>query len=111
VTKLPRALDLAIDSVSFTPLNSDQLMTWRQAFDVNYTDGLLVLHKGKIVYERYAGCLDENRLHDAVSATKSLTGLLAETLVAEGKLDETALVGLYYQSLKAAFIPTQPLGK
>lgn len=35
----------------------------------------------------------ELTLHSAMSVTKSLTGLLGEVLVAEGKLDETALVG------------------
>ncbi len=38
----------------------------------NYTDGILVLHKGQVVYERYAGCLDEAGVHGAMSVTKSL---------------------------------------
>ncbi|WP_108482028.1 serine hydrolase [Oceaniglobus ichthyenteri] len=87
---LPVALDAGIDGVSFTPLGGGEPMTWDAAFDANYTDGVLVLHKGRIVYERYDGCLDENTLHGAMSVTKSLTGLMAEVLIAEGKLDETA---------------------
>ena len=92
--------DHGIDSVSFTPLGSDKKMTWNEAFDVNYTDGVMVIHKGKVVYERYDGCLDENTLHGAMSVTKSLTGLLAEILVAEGKLDEKALVSDVIPELK-----------
>ncbi|MEP3562249.1 MAG: serine hydrolase, partial [Marinobacter sp.] len=84
-------LDPAIDSLTFTPIGSQDTMTWDQAFDVNHTDGLIVLHKGKVVYERYAGCLDEMGTHAAMSMTKSLTGLLAETLIVEGELDEFAL--------------------
>lgn len=89
---LPEALDSGIDAVTFSPLGGGDDMTWDAAFDANYTDGLLVLHKGRIVYERYDGCLDETALHGAMSVTKSLTGLLGEILVAEGKLDETAAV-------------------
>lgn len=98
--KLPRKLDQAIDAVSFTPIGGGDRMTWRQAFDANYTDGILVLHRGRIVYERYAGCLGETSLHGAMSVTKSLTGLMGEMLVAEGKLDATALVGTLIPELK-----------
>lgn len=98
--KLPRKLDQAIDAVSFTPIGGGDRMTWRQAFDANYTDGILVLHRGRIVYERYAGCLGETTLHGAMSVTKSLTGLMGEMLVAEGKLDATALVGTLIPELK-----------
>ena len=98
--KLPVELDASIDALEFTPLGSKDRMTWNAAFDANYTDGVLVLHHGRIVYERYDGCLDKNTLHGAMSVTKSLTGLLAETLVAEGKLDETAKVGALISELK-----------
>jgi CubicO group peptidase (beta-lactamase class C family) len=53
---------------------------------------MLIIHEGRIVYERYFGCLDEAGKHAAMSMTKSMTGLLAEILVAEGTLDEDALV-------------------
>ncbi len=89
---LPVYPDPAIDAVRFTPIGGDTQMSWDAAFDANYTDGMLILHKGRIVYERYDGCLDENTLHGVMSVTKSLTGLLAEILVAEGNLDETAPV-------------------
>lgn len=89
---LPRDIDPAIDKITFTPTGSDQSMTWSQAFDANYSDGVMVLHHGNVVYERYDGCLDRNGVHGAMSVTKSLTGLLAATLVAEGKLDPNARV-------------------
>ncbi len=90
---LPVALDPALDSVSFTPLGADTTMTWDEAFAANYTDGIIVLHHGRVVYERYDGCLKPDTLHGVMSVTKSITGLLGEMLVAEGRLDETALVG------------------
>lgn len=90
---LPVDLDPGIDAVTFTPLGSDAKMTWDEAFDVNYTDAVLVLHRGRIVYERYGGCMGEHVLHGAMSVTKSITGLIGEILVAEGRIDETALMG------------------
>ena len=85
-------LDEDIDTVAFTPLGSHESLTWRQSLLANYTDGILVLHEGRVVYERYFGCLDHFGQHAAMSMTKSLTGLLAEILVAEGKLKDGARV-------------------
>ncbi|WP_299822093.1 serine hydrolase [uncultured Jannaschia sp.] len=90
---LLETLDPSLGAVTFTPLGGGEAMTWDAAFDVNYADGVIVLHHGAVVYERYAGCLDQTTLHGAMSVTKSLTGLLAEVLVAEGALDEAAIVG------------------
>ncbi len=94
------ALDPSIDAVAFTPLGAKKTMTWNDTFDANYSDGVIVLHHGKVVYERYDGCLDKHTLHGAMSMTKSLTGLLGEMLVAEGKLDDKALVGSIIPELK-----------
>ena len=81
-----------IDAVTFTPQNSAEEMTWAQSLYANYTDGMLILHKGEVVYERYFGCLEEDGKHAIMSMTKSITGLLGEILVAEGVLDDTLLV-------------------
>ena len=101
---LERTIDAAIDGLTFTPTGGTAPMTWAQSLSANYTDGIVVLHEGKVVYERYAGCLDETGQHGAMSVTKSLTGLLGEMLVAEGKLDETAKVATIVPELaKSAF--------
>ena len=84
-----------IDALTFTPLNTTQTMTWKQSLSANYTDGILIFHRGQVVYERYSGCLDPLSKHAAMSMTKSLTGLLAEIMVAEGKLDPSAQVTRY----------------
>ena len=89
---LEYSLDDGIDAVTFMPMGGDKLMTWKEALAANYTDGMLVMHKGKVVYENYMGCLAEAGKHAAMSMTKSMTGLLAEILVAEGMLDDKALV-------------------
>lgn len=93
VRELPLQMDASLDAVKFTPLGTGSSMTWNDAFDANYTDGVIVLHHGRVVYERYSGCLGPDTLHGAMSVTKSLTGLLGETLVAEGVLNENAKVG------------------
>ena len=97
---LPRALRADLDAVSFTPLGKDTPMTWGQAFDANYTDGVVVMHKGRIVYERYAGALRPEGQHISMSVTKSFFGTLGAMLVAEGKLDENAPVSRYVPELK-----------
>jgi CubicO group peptidase (beta-lactamase class C family) len=97
---LPRAERGDLDGVSFTPLGQTETMTWAQAFDANYTDGIVVLHKGRIVYERYAGALRPDGQHIAMSVTKSFFGTIAAILVAEGRLDENARVSAYVPELK-----------
>ncbi|MBN7771343.1 beta-lactamase family protein [Marinobacter daepoensis] len=88
------------DQVSFVPLGADTPMNWAQSLSANYTDGLLVLHEGKVVYEHYSGCLNDAGKHAAMSMTKSLTGLLAEILVVEGRLDEKARVATLVPELR-----------
>lgn len=97
-----RRIDAAIDAITFTPLGGGKDMTFSQSFSANYADGIVILHQGRIVYERYAGCLDEAGQHGAMSVTKSLTGLLGEMLVAEGALDETAKVGALVPELASS---------
>lgn len=97
---LAYALDDGIDAVTFTPMGGGKSMTWAQSLSANYTDGMLVLHQGRVVYEKYSGCLDERGEHAAMSMTKSVTGLLAEILVVEGRLDDKAKVSAIIPELK-----------
>ena len=98
--ELPRKERSEIDSLRFIPLNSDETMTWAASLIKNYTDGILVLHKGNIVYERYFGVLAEDEVHAAMSVTKSFVGTLAAMLVFEGKLDTSKMVVEYIPELK-----------
>ncbi|WP_199555915.1 serine hydrolase domain-containing protein [Sandaracinobacteroides hominis] len=94
---LPRA-EKPLDTVAFTTFEGKP-MTWGQAFDTNYTDGIIVLHKGRVVYERYAGALRPEGRHIAMSVTKSFVGTLAELLIHEGKLDDSRTVASYVPEL------------
>jgi CubicO group peptidase (beta-lactamase class C family) len=64
-----------------------------------YTDALVVLHRGRIVYERYANQMRPETPHLLFSVTKSFTGLLAAQLAHEGLIDPNALVTRYVPEL------------
>ena len=91
-----------LGSVRFIPIGSSQSMSWDDSLAANYTDGIVVLHKGRIVSERYRGVLQAQMPHIAFSVTKSFVGLLAQMLVHEGILDEHALVGHYVPELNCS---------
>ena len=96
---LPEALDANIDELTFSPLAGDDTMTWLESLDANYTDGILVMHQGQVVYEYYSGCLNAEGRHGAMSVTKSFVGTVAEILIAEGALDDAKLVSHYVPEL------------
>ncbi len=90
---LPRAERDIGGSVSTTM--DGRPMTFAQMLAETYTDGIAVLHRGQLIYERYFGALKPHKPHIAMSVTKSFTGTLAGILVAEGKIDPQALVVAY----------------
>ncbi|MDM0045869.1 serine hydrolase [Variovorax dokdonensis] len=100
VAKLSGASDGKLEQLHFKPMNGGQDMTVAQALAAGYTDSVVVLHKGKIAYERYWGVTSAHTQHIAMSVTKSFVGTLAATLIAEGKLDPKALVTQYIPELK-----------
>ncbi len=102
VVPFPRAERDDLDPVRFQPLGRSDSMTWAESLGANYTDGILILHRGRIVYERYFGALDPDRQHIAYSVSKSFVGTLAATLIAEGRLDDQALVSTYLPELAAS---------
>lgn len=62
----------------------DELLTATQ------TDGFLVLHRGRIVTERYLGSMIRRTRHLVMSVSKSLVSCVGATLVADGRLDPQA---------------------
>ncbi|MFG6448857.1 serine hydrolase domain-containing protein [Roseateles sp. BYS180W] len=97
---LPKALRQDIDALSFTPLGQSTPMSWEQSLAANYTDAIVVLHKGRLVYERYFGVMKPHQAHASMSVTKSFFGTLGAMLVAQGRLDENALVTRYVPELE-----------
>lgn len=89
-----------IDSLRFKPMGSEKEVSWSQSLKENYTDGIIIVHRGSIIYERYFGVLDQFGQHGAMSMTKSFVGTLAEILIAEKKLKAESLVTSYLPELK-----------
>ncbi|MEO0505596.1 MAG: serine hydrolase [Bacteroidota bacterium] len=100
--KFKSRLDSNIDRVTFIPSNSSEPMTFKTALGKNYTDGLLILHKGKIVYEYYFGALKPDGVHAAMSVSKTFTGTLGGLLVEEGLLDANKTGADYVPELKGS---------
>ncbi|ATQ41803.1 serine hydrolase domain-containing protein [Caulobacter mirabilis] len=59
------------------------------------TDGMVVLRDGRILFEIYRNGLDPETPHIVMSATKSLSGLVAGALAGAGRLDVEAPVSDY----------------
>lgn len=99
-TSLKSVVREDIDAISFTPLGATSTMTWEQSLSAAYTDGIVVMHRGQIVYERYFGVLKPEGQHAAMSVTKSVVGTLGAMLVAEGRIDADKRVVDYVPELK-----------
>lgn len=89
-----------LDAIEFKDMMGN-LLTWEQSLQLNYTDGIVVLHRGKIVYEKYFGALSPEKQHVSFSVTKSFVGILAATLICQGRLDPEAPVSVYIPELKS----------
>ncbi|MBE2242279.1 MAG: serine hydrolase [Burkholderiaceae bacterium] len=100
VALLPRAERDDLDAVEFTTLDGRR-MTWGQSLAANYTDGIVVLHRGVTVQERYFGALQPELAHTAMSVTKSFVGTLAAMLADRRVLDPQAAVTHYLPELGA----------
>lgn len=85
--------DIAFEDSSGKRITLDD---WQKT---TYTDGLLVLHKGRIVYQKYYAGMRPEMPHSLWSMSKSFTGLLATMLIQEGKIDPGAKVSQYLPEL------------
>lgn len=97
---LPRAEQDIGASASVTM--DGRKMTFAKMMEETYADGIAVLHRGKLIYERYFGALKPHQPHIGMSVTKSFTGTLAGILVAEGRIDPQAPITDYVPELKAS---------
>ncbi|APF88745.1 serine hydrolase [Ralstonia solanacearum] len=98
VSRLPRA-ERDIGGAPFTDAEGRR-RTFADMLALTYTDGILVMHRGQVVYERYFGALDAHTPHIAMSMTQSFVGTLAAMLAADGRLDPAAPVTQYVPELK-----------
>lgn len=101
--RFPEAIDAHIGAVRFVPMGANQPMTVEDAFVRKvYGDAMLVLHKGRIVYEKtFNRAYDpDDGTHLLMSVTKSFTGTLAAQLIHEGVIDAAKPVVHYLPELK-----------
>ncbi|MCP3392258.1 beta-lactamase family protein [Bradyrhizobium sp. CCGB12] len=90
-----------IDALTFVDSNGCTRCFGEALFDT-YTDGILVLHRGRVVYERYFGSLEPQLPHASQSMTKSYAGTLTAALVYEGVLDDTTTIPRYLPELSGS---------
>ena len=57
-----------------------------------YTDGFLIVHRGRIVTERYRNAMTPSTTHLLMSVSKSVTSAVAGVLVGQGRLSPDASV-------------------
>jgi CubicO group peptidase (beta-lactamase class C family) len=67
--------------------------------DETYTDGLLVLHRGKVVTERYANDMTPSTPHLLMSVSKSVTSAVCGALVGRGLLSPDDLLTAHIPEL------------
>jgi CubicO group peptidase (beta-lactamase class C family) len=96
-----RAGEAQIDALAFTDLRG-AARTWAGSLADTYTDAILVLHRGRCLYERYFGAAQAHRPHACFSITKSYAATLAECLIHEGALAEERTVAHYLPELRAS---------
>ena len=90
-----------IDRVTYQNRAGTQF-TFRDMVEMSYTDGIVVLHQGKIIYEAYLNGMQPHTLHAWASGSKSMTGVLAAMLAHEGALDPDATVTAYLPELDSS---------
>ena len=74
-------------------------MTWRESLAATYTDAILVMKNGVVVYERHFGATTPATQHILFSVTKSFVGTIAEMLIEEGRIKPHAKAAEYVAEL------------
>ncbi|RYF37282.1 MAG: class C beta-lactamase-related serine hydrolase, partial [Comamonadaceae bacterium] len=92
---------LALDDIGFDAPGGRRLTLaeWQRE---TYTDAVLVLHQGRVVYERYHAGMQPQQPHVLWSMTKSFTGLLVAQLVHEGRIEADAPIARYLPELQGS---------
>ncbi|RWX10027.1 class C beta-lactamase-related serine hydrolase [Rhizobium hidalgonense] len=98
VSMLPTDLQ-DIDAITFA--TDGQVHTIGSFLETNYTDGLLILHGGKIVTERYLNSMTPQTQHLSQSVAKSVVGTVAGILIGRGVVDPSASLTHYLPELEA----------
>ena len=91
---LPTGADVDLSDVTVKRLSGDQASA-QTVVDETWTDALIVLHRGRMVTERYYSGATAETPHLLMSVSKSIVGCVAGLLVEQGLLDPAAHVQQY----------------
>ncbi len=94
ILELPRA-ERNLDSFSFE--FEAEKFTFPKMLESTYTDGLLVLHDGVVLYEYYADAMKPSDTHLLMSVSKSLNSTLCGVFVERGLVKPEAAVVDYIE--------------
>jgi len=91
VRELIPTAEIANDPANVRDLPSDPVDAKQLPLDyfleATDTDGIVILHRGRIVFERYLNGMSADTPHILMSVTKSMLGLLSGILAARGMLE------------------------
>jgi len=97
ILELPRA-ERNLDSFSFE--FEAEKFTFLKMLESTYTDGLLVLHDGVVLYEYYADAMNPSDTHLLMSVSKSLNSTLCGVFVERGLVKPEGAVVDYIEELR-----------
>ena len=92
-----KAIDLDALEIETSDSRRITFSRWQQE---SYTDAIVVLHRGKIVYEKYSNGMAPHTQHQMFSVTKSFVGTMVLVLAEQGRIDLKRKVGHYVPELK-----------
>ena len=93
-----KLVDLEAIKFLSTDSTSTTIKNW---IATSYTDGIIVLHKGAIVFEQYHNGMSERSLHLSQSMAKSIVGSVAGIMIGRGLLDPEEMVTSYLPELES----------
>lgn len=96
VGRRPAELQTALQPLDELRVRGEQGdMSWSDFLSATHTDAAIVLHNGRIVFERYFDGMAQSDQHLLFSCTKSYCGLIAEILASRGQLDFSRTIESY----------------
>jgi CubicO group peptidase (beta-lactamase class C family) len=99
VLELPRD-ERSLDSFSFE--FKGEKISFPQMLGSTFTDGLLVLHDGVVLFEYYADAMKPSDTHLLMSVSKSLTSTLCGVFVERGLVNPDGAVVDYIEELRGS---------
>lgn len=88
----PRAPRAELADVEFVPTGQQEPLRFEDSLVEGFTDAIMILHRGAVVFERWFGVTGPESRHIAFSVTKSFVGTIMRLLISERRLDPSAPV-------------------